>query len=170
MVRQRVPGFGCRHRKRAVAQCRAACWRNQYRWRTGRSETMSRGMAGNWTHAWCMREMHGYCTRMIIITVWCSCATAVLGVVILSVSLSVRLSHACFVTNPKNLPAIFLYHILITANMQLKTGFLSSHQLKSYVAPKSRLKLAARCPVSKCWPSCYNQLYSICYFTFMLAL
>jgi len=34
-------------------------------------------------------------------------ASAVLGVVILSV----RLSHACFVTNPKNLPAIFLYHM-----------------------------------------------------------
>jgi len=32
-----------------------------------------------------------------------SYASAVLGVVILSV----RLSHACFVTNPKNLPAIF---------------------------------------------------------------
>ena len=30
----------------------------------------------------------------------------VLGVVLLSV----RLSHACFVTNPKNRPAIFLYH------------------------------------------------------------
>ena len=54
----------------------------------------------------------------------------------------------CFVTNPKNLPAISLYHILITANMQWKTGFPSSHQLKSYtyVAPKSRLKFAARCP------------------------
>ena len=36
----------------------------------------------------------------------------------------------------------------------VKTGFPSSHQLKSYVAPKSRLKLAARCPVSGCWPSC----------------
>jgi len=24
---------------------------------------------------------------------------------------SIRLSHACFVTNPKNLPAIFLYHV-----------------------------------------------------------
>jgi len=34
-----------------------------------------------------------------------SYASAVLGVVILSV----RLSHACFVTNPKNRPAIFLY-------------------------------------------------------------
>jgi len=43
---------------------------------------------------------------------------------------------------------------LITANMQSKTGFPSSHQLKSYVAAKSRLKLAARCPVSGCWPSC----------------
>jgi len=60
----------------------------------------------------------------------------------------------CFVTNPKNLPAIFLYHILSTANMQLKMRFRSSHQLKSYVAPKSRLKFAARCPVSSWWPSC----------------
>jgi len=34
--------------------------------------------------------------------------------------------------------------ILITANMQSETGFPSSHQLKSYVASKSRLKLAAR--------------------------
>ena len=33
-------------------------------------------------------------------------------------------------------------------------GFPSSHQLKPYVASKSRLKLAARCPVSGCWPSC----------------
>ena len=32
--------------------------------------------------------------------------------------------------------------ILITANMQSETGFPSSHQLKSYVASKSRLKLA----------------------------
>jgi len=34
--------------------------------------------------------------------------------------------------------------ILNTANMQSETGFPSSHQLKSYVASKSRLKLAAR--------------------------
>ena len=33
--------------------------------------------------------------------------STVLGIVILSVCPSVRLSHACFVTNPKNLPAIF---------------------------------------------------------------
>ena len=33
--------------------------------------------------------------------------------------------------------------ILITPNMQSETGFPSSHQLKSYVASKSRLKLAA---------------------------
>jgi len=42
-------------------------------------------------------------------------ASAVLGVVILSVCPffrpSVRLSHACFVTNPKNPPAIFLYNM-----------------------------------------------------------
>jgi len=40
-----------------------------------------------------------------------SYASAVLGVVILSVRPYVRLSHACFVTNPENLPAIFLYHL-----------------------------------------------------------
>jgi len=73
--------------------------------------------------------------RMFIITARCSYASMVLGVVILSVCLS----HVCFVTNPMNLPAIFLYHILITANMQSKTSFPSSHQLKSYIAPKSRL-------------------------------
>jgi len=43
-----------------------------------------------------------------------SYASAVLGVVILfvlpSVCLSVRSSQACFVANPKNRPAIFLYH------------------------------------------------------------
>jgi len=44
--------------------------------------------------------------------------------------------------------------LVITANMQSETGFPSSHQLKSYVASKSRLKLVARCPVSRCWPSC----------------
>jgi len=38
--------------------------------------------------------------------------------------------------------------ILITANMQSETGFPSSHQLKSYVAYKSRLKLAARAVLS----------------------
>ena len=46
--------------------------------------------------------------------------------------------------------------LVITANMQSKMGFSCSHQLKSYVAPKSRLKFAARCPVSSCWPSCIN--------------
>ena len=39
-----------------------------------------------------------------------SYASAVLGVVILSVRPSVCLSHACFVTNPKNLQATFLHH------------------------------------------------------------
>ena len=38
--------------------------------------------------------------------------------------------------------------IFITANMQSETGFPSSHQLKSYVASKSRLKLAARAVLS----------------------
>jgi len=45
-----------------------------------------------------------YC---LIFTARRSYASAVLGVVILSVCPS----HACFVTNPKNLPAIFLYHM-----------------------------------------------------------
>ena len=38
--------------------------------------------------------------------------------------------------------------ILNTANMQSETGFPSSHQLKSYMASKSRLKLAARAVLS----------------------
>ena len=38
--------------------------------------------------------------------------------------------------------------ILITANMQSETDFPSSHQLKSYVAFKSRLKLTARAVLS----------------------
>ena len=38
--------------------------------------------------------------------------------------------------------------ILNTANMQSEMGFPSSHQLKSYVASKSRLKLAARAVLS----------------------
>ena len=38
--------------------------------------------------------------------------------------------------------------ILITANMQPETGFPSSHQLKSYIASKSRLKLAAHAVLS----------------------
>jgi len=38
--------------------------------------------------------------------------------------------------------------ILITANMQSEMGFPSSHQLKSYVASKFRLKLVARAVLS----------------------
>ena len=38
--------------------------------------------------------------------------------------------------------------ILNTAKMQSETGFPCSHQLKSYVASKSRLKLAARAVLS----------------------
>jgi len=38
--------------------------------------------------------------------------------------------------------------LVITANMQSETGFPSSHQLKSYIAYKSRLKLAARALLS----------------------
>ena len=42
--------------------------------------------------------------------------------------------------------------------MQSKMSFPSSHQLKYYVAPKSRLKFATRFPVSSCWPSCLYML------------
>jgi len=38
--------------------------------------------------------------------------------------------------------------ILIAANMQSEMGFPGSRQLKSYVASKSRLKLAARAVLS----------------------
>jgi len=51
------------------------------------------------------------------------------------------------------------------ANMQSKMAFPSSHQLKSYVAPQSRLKFAVRCPVSRCWPSCFLT-YILPYLTF----
>jgi len=50
-------------------------------------------------------------SKHLVFTARRSYASAVLRVVILSVCPSVRLSHACFVTNPKNLPAIFLYHM-----------------------------------------------------------
>jgi len=40
--------------------------------------------------------------------------------------------------------------------MQSETGFPSSHQLKSYVASKSRLKLAARADRQRIWPSCFT--------------
>ena len=48
--------------------------------------------------------------------------------------------------------------------MQSETGFPSSHQLKFYVASKSRLKLAARCAVSGCWRCCNlldNQVHRV---------
>jgi len=89
--------------------------------------------------------------------------SAVLGVVTMSVCPSVCHTRTyCFVTNPKKIPATFLYHILITANMQSKTGFPSSHQLKSYLDHKSispawnsrRAVLSALC-----WP-CYFKFVS----------
>ena len=115
----------------------------------------------------CTREMQGYRSRMIIITARHSYASAVLGVVILSVcpSVSVCLS-VChtrvlwLIQRTYHYQRYFLYHILITGNMQSKMGFPSSHQLKSYIANKSCLKLSARCPVSGCWPSCLYWLQS----------
>jgi len=55
----------------------------------------------------------------------------------------------CFVTNPKNIPAIFLYHILITANMQWKKGFPSSHHSikdlrRPYIPPEIRGALSCQ--------------------------
>jgi len=67
-----------------------------------------------------------------------------------------RIAH----TSPHSVAAVRdIEKSLITANLESKTGFPSSHQLRSYVASKSRLKLAARCPVSGCWPSCLIYLY-----------
>jgi len=63
-------------------------------------------------------------------------------------------AESCVVFNTGTYTVLPDNSILITANMQSETGFPSSHQLKSYVASKSRLKLAARCPVSGCWPYC----------------
>jgi len=108
--------------------------------------------------------MHGHCARMIIITARRSYATAVLGVVILSVCPSVCHTRALRLIQ-RTYRRYFIPHF-VTANMQSKTGFPSSHQLKSYVAPKSRLKLSARCPASGCWPSCLkvssNSLIQTC--------
>ena len=75
-----------------------------------------------------------------------SYASAVLGVVILSVSPSVRLSHACFVTNPKNLPAIFLYHMnghsfWFSATQQWLVGDIPFH-LKWAIEVTHPLKIA----------------------------
>ena len=63
-------------------------------------------------------------------------------------------AESCVVFNTGPYTVLPDNSILITANMQSETGFPSSHQLKFYVASKTRLKLAARCPVSGCWPSC----------------
>jgi len=92
-----------------------------------------------------MREMQLYCTRMFIITARRSYASAVLGVVILFVCPSITRVLYCFVTNPKNLPAtIFIPHFNYSKHA-IENGLSksSSHQLKSYVAPKSHLKFAA---------------------------
>ena len=65
-------------------------------------------------------------------------------------------AESCVVFNTGPYTVLPDNSILIAANMQSETGFPSSHQLRSYVASKSRLKFGgARCPVSGCWPSCY---------------
>jgi len=63
-------------------------------------------------------------------------------------------AESCVVFNTGPYTVLPNNSISITANMQSEMGFPRCHQLKSYVASKSRLKLAARCPVSGCWPSC----------------
>jgi len=75
-----------------------------------------------------------YCTTPQIFTALRSYASAVMGVVILSVRPSVRLSHACFVTrpNPKSLRAIFLYHMKgesfwFSATQQWLVGYVPLH-------------------------------------------
>jgi len=62
---------------------------------------------------WVLSHRAHFTVLRFIFTARRSYASAVLGVVILSVldCPCVRLSHACFVTNPNNLPAIFLYHM-----------------------------------------------------------
>ena len=57
-------------------------------------------------------------------------------------------AESCVVFNTGPYTVLPDNSILITANMQSETGFPSSHQLKSYVASKSRLKLTARAVLS----------------------
>ena len=57
-------------------------------------------------------------------------------------------AESCVVFNTGPYTVLPDNSILNTANMQSETGFLSSHQLMSYVASKSRLKLAARAVLS----------------------
>jgi len=59
--------------------------------------------------------------------------------------------------------------ILNTANMQSETGFPSSHQLKSYIASKSHLKLAARAVLSADAGLFVIFNCVFCYFTFIIA-
>ena len=57
-------------------------------------------------------------------------------------------AESCVVFNTEPCTVLPDNSILNTANMQSETGFPSSHQLKSYVDSKSRLKLAARSVLS----------------------
>ena len=67
-----------------------------------------RKMTAAWYHLFVYAFLQSQRKFSIVFTARCS---AVLGVVILSVCLSVCLSHAFFVTNPKNLPATFVYRM-----------------------------------------------------------
>ena len=70
-------------------------------------------------------------------------------------------AESCVVFNTGPYTVLPDNSILITANMQSATGFPSSHQLKSYVASKSRLKLAARAVLSADATFCfYLQLFN----------
>ena len=57
-------------------------------------------------------------------------------------------ADSCLVFNTGPYIVLSENSILITANMQSETGFPSSDQLKSYVASKSRMKLATRAVLS----------------------
>jgi len=85
-----------------IGRCQCYCYpSNDIRALTAAMENHTVGLL-----AWSMNSLVS-----VLLCIWrgfyrASYASAVLGVVILSV----HLSHACFVTNPKNWPAIFLYH------------------------------------------------------------
>ena len=85
-----------------------------------------------------MGNFFGYIFNFITVrAVRRSYASAVLGVVILSVRLSiclsVRPSHACFVTNPKNLPVMF-YTIYVCMYVSFGQGssLLWTHTLRPF--------------------------------------
>ena len=72
----------------------------------------------------------------------------VLKLSLIHISEPTRQAESCVVFNTGPYTDLPDNSISITANMQSETGFPSSHQLKCYVASKSRMKLAARAVLS----------------------